>query len=32
MDKDKFDLEVASKKFIANEAKFVEVELYENTL
>jgi hypothetical protein len=32
MDKDKFDVEVASKKFIKEEAKYVEVELYENVL
>ena len=32
MDKDKFDVEVASKKFIKEEAKYVEVELFENVL
>jgi hypothetical protein len=32
MDKDKFDVSTASSKFIDQEAKFVEVTLYENTL
>jgi hypothetical protein len=32
MDKDKFDVEKASQKFIDESAKFVDVTLYENTL
>ena len=32
MDKDKFDVQKASKKFIDESAKYVDVTLYENTL
>ena len=32
MDKDKFDVEIASEKFKNEEGKFMDVTLYENTL